>query len=249
MKKEQVLNNINPLVLDGICHRGLWNDELTENGMKAFLNAKEHNMAIELDVHLTKDNDLIVCHDSELKRTTSKEGIIEDLTVKEIKENYRLNDGEVISTLKEVFEAINEEVPIVVELKVYRRNYKALANRVAEELKCIKDKKNIMLISFDPRALAKMKRSGFIRQLLVVRDGKHNWIYMLRHLFESVDLDYRFLLKKSVQRYQRKHFVNVWTIETEELTNKVIPYCDTITFQKVSHDFVRDALREKYSSK
>lgn len=138
--------------------------------MLAFKNAIDNNVSFELDVHLTKDNDLIVCHDSELKRTTGKEGIIEDLTVEEIKKNYKLLDGSEIPTLKEVMELNNEQVPMVIELKVYRKNYKPLSKRLIKELENIKDKKNYMLISFDPRGLAPMKKTGIVRQLLVWKD-------------------------------------------------------------------------------
>ena len=126
MKKQQVINNINPLVLKGIAHRGLWNEELTENGIPAFQNAIDHNVAFELDIHLTKDNQLLVCHDSELYRTTGKKGIIEDLTLAEIKENYRLHDGSSLPTLEEVLALTSERVPIIIELKAYQRNHKRL---------------------------------------------------------------------------------------------------------------------------
>ena len=59
MKKEKVLKKINPLFLKGICHRGLHNDKFIENGMLAFKNALDNNMALELDIHLTKDNEFI----------------------------------------------------------------------------------------------------------------------------------------------------------------------------------------------
>ena len=245
MKKTKILQNINPLLLKGIAHRGLWNEQFTENGMKAFLNAKENNVAIELDVHLTKDGQLLVCHDENLLRTTGKEGIIEDLTLQEIKDNYRLHDGDPLPTLEEVFKAVDEVVPIVVELKVYRKNYKALAKRVSEELKCIKDKKNILLISFDPRALSPFKKSGFMRQLLVVHDGKHEFTYMFRNFFEGVDLDQRFLKEKKYQKYAKKHFTNVWTIENEKQLDCILPYVDTVTFQKMDLQIVRKALENK----
>ena len=41
---------------------------------------------------------------------------------------------------------------------------KELVKKVKEELNAIKDKKNIMLISFDPRALFPFKHSGYVRQ-------------------------------------------------------------------------------------
>ena len=245
MKKQQVINNINPLVLKGIAHRGLWNEELTENGIPAFQNAIDHNVAFELDIHLTKDNQLLVCHDSELYRTTGKKGIIEDLTLAEIKENYRLHDGSSLPTLEEVLALTSERVPIIIELKAYQRNHKRLALRFLECLPLIKDKKNFMLISFDPRALLPLKKSGIMRSLLVVRDGKHDIIYAFRHFFESVDLDQRFFTKKNVQRYSKKHFVNCWTIETEEQAKALAPYVDTITFQKVSHVTIASVLEHR----
>ena len=102
MTKKKVISRINPLFLEGIAHRGYHNEKFTENGMKAFENAIKHNLPIELDIHLTLDNELVVCHDEDLKRTTGKEGIIERLTLKEIKDNYRLLDGGEIPTFIEV---------------------------------------------------------------------------------------------------------------------------------------------------
>ena len=81
MKKVEVLKRINPKFLNGVAHRGYHNERFTENGLNAFKNALDNDLAIELDVHLTKDNELIVCHDPNLVRTTSKEGIIENLTL------------------------------------------------------------------------------------------------------------------------------------------------------------------------
>ena len=104
MNKRKAISKINPVFLNGIAHRGLHNKEFTENGMKAFQNAIDHEVAFEFDIHITKDGELVVCHDEDLKRTTGKEGIIEHLTLKEIKDNYRLLDGGEIPTLQEVFD-------------------------------------------------------------------------------------------------------------------------------------------------
>lgn len=238
MNKQKYISSVSPLFERGICHRGLHNDEFTENGLKAFQNAKDHNLPFELDVHLTKDNDLIVCHDSDLIRTTGKPGIIEKMTVKEIKENYRLRDGEEVPTLKEVFDQTKEEVPIVVELKVWERNHKKLAARVKEELKSIQDRKNIVLISFDPRALTPFRHSGFMRQLLLVGKGKYKVLFVLRHLFEAIDIEYHALDQKKVIRYQKKHYVNCWTMEKDEDFLKYRDRFDTVTFQHMDTDFV-----------
>ena len=85
MKKEKLLDSINPMFLKCIAHRGLFNSKDIENGKQAFNNAITNNIAMEFDVHLTKDNNLVVIHDSSLKRVTNKDGIVEELTLKEIK--------------------------------------------------------------------------------------------------------------------------------------------------------------------
>ena len=242
MNKKKVLSKLNPLFLKGIAHRGFHNEEFTENGMKAFQNAIEHNLPIELDVHLTKDNELVVCHDEDLVRTTGKNGIIEYMALKEIKEGYRLLDGGEIPTFIEVLDFVHEQVPMVVELKVFEKNYKPLSKKVIEVMQeKVVDKKNFMLISFDPRSLWPLKKLGIIRSLLAVKS--HEYVYNLfRHTVESVDLDQTLFNEKRIQRYHKHYLVNAWTIESEEQLDKILPYVDTVTFQYMDENIVRKKL-------
>lgn len=243
MTKKKFISLIDKSFLNGIAHRGLHNEEFTENGMKAFTHAIEHDLAFEFDIHLTKDNELVVCHDENLKRTTGKEGIIEDLTLKEIKEGYRLLDGGEIPTLKEVLELNNERSPMVIELKVFRKNYKPLAKRFKEDLKLIKDKSKVMIISFDPRSLWQLKKLGFVRSLLVAKSDDYTWFF--RHSVESIDVEDVLLKEKRVTRYAKRHFTNVWTIQKIEQLDFVLPYVDTVTFQYLDPKLIKDKLNNK----
>lgn len=231
MKKEEIIKSINPLFLKGVAHRGYHNEQYTENGFGAFKNAIDNNFAFELDVHLTKDEKLIVSHDASLKRTTGKEGIIEELTLEEIKSNYHLLDGSEVPTLEEVFEFTKESVPIVVELKPYTKtkNYKVLAFKVMDALKEIKDKRNIILISFYPQCLLPFKGSGFIRCLLV--DRKNSWSFALRHFFEGVDLEWQLLKEEKYQKVKQNKLVMCWTIENKKDYNEIKDFADSVTFQ------------------
>ena len=244
MNKKTFISHINPLILKGVAHRGLHNEEFTENGLKAFKNAIDHNVALELDVHLTKDNQLIVCHDSDLKRTTGKVGIIEELTVEQIKNHYKLLDGGSVPTLQEVLDLVNEQVPILVELKTWKKNNRPLAKRAVEELQRIKDKKNIVIIAFDPRALLYFGKKGFMRSLLIAKSDYYTWHF--RFFFESIDIEHVLLTDKKVMRYQRKHMVNTWTIETKEDFEKALPHIDLVTFQHLDVDFIKDNMSKKY---
>ena len=240
MNKKKFISLIDKRFLNGIAHRGLHNELYTENGIKAFKNAIEHDLAFEFDIHLTKDNQLIVCHDENLNRTTGKEGIIEDLSLKEIKDNFHLLDGGEIPTLQEVLDLNKEQVPMVIELKVFRKNYKPLAKASIEALRQIKDKSKVMIISFDPRSLWPMKKAGFLRSLLVAKSDEYTWPF--KCTVESVDLDQKLFDEKRVKRYYKHHFVNAWTIEKEEDLDKILPYVDTVTFQHIDPELIKNKL-------
>lgn len=242
MQNKKGYRRLNPVFFFGIAHRGLHNDQFTENGLNAFKNAIDHGLAFELDVHLTSDNVLLVCHDSELQRTTGKAGIIERLSSNEIRKDYRLLDGEVVPTFQEVLDLDKERSPIVVELKVYEKNYRALAKATLQVLHQIQDRRNIWIISFDPRALLCAKRR-FMRSLLVCKDSE--WTSKCRHLFESIDIEDCLVKRDWALSYSKRHFVNVWTIDSKEKFDQVFPYVDTVTFQLMDEKYVASRLKTK----
>ena len=62
-----------------IAHRGLYNFELPENSIPAFENAVNHGFAIELDVRIIDDNNIVVFHDEKLSRMTDCDGYVSNL--------------------------------------------------------------------------------------------------------------------------------------------------------------------------
>lgn len=240
MEKSKLISRVNPLILKGVAHRGLWNKEISENSLKAFKRAIENNIAIELDIHLTKDNDLVVIHDEKLERLTGKSGIVEHLTTKELQENYKLLDGQTIPRFEDVLELVNEQVPILVELKVYEKNYKPLAKKAEEVLsEYIKDKKNIILISFDPRSLWPFKNKGYIRLLLVAKSDEYTFTWFKRTV-EGLNVEKVLFDERRVRRYGKRHFMNCWTVQSLEDINKVKPFADTLTFDTVDFKTIQD---------
>ena len=100
-----------------VAHRGAEDLEL-ENSMAAFLAAPPAD-AVELDVHASLDNQLVVIHDRTAARVASPDSPHRDapmasLTVEQIKE-ITLTNGEHIPTLEEVLASI--DLPIQVEIK------------------------------------------------------------------------------------------------------------------------------------
>lgn len=97
-----------------IGHRGA-KGHGTENTLASFEKAIALTVdAIELDVHLSSDNEIMVIHDDTIDRTISNLGVsggfVKDYTSKDLKE---LN----IPTLEDVFNLINQRCIINIEIK------------------------------------------------------------------------------------------------------------------------------------
>ena len=68
-----------------ICaHRGL-DDVAPENTLAAFAPALEREMAIEFDVRMTADRQLVILHDPTVDRTTDGSGSVSQLSLAEVK--------------------------------------------------------------------------------------------------------------------------------------------------------------------
>ncbi len=106
-----------------IAHRG-FSGTAPENTLGAFKKALDLGVdMIELDVHLSKDGEVVVIHDDTLNRTTNGKGKVAEYTLKELKQldagsffNPRFS-GERIPTLKEVLALVKGQVPLNIELK------------------------------------------------------------------------------------------------------------------------------------
>ncbi len=138
-------------------HRGLHGNGLPENSMAAFRAALENGYGIELDIHLLKDGNLAVIHDSLLNRTTGQAGRIEDLTTEDLK-NYPLEGtAETIPEFMDVLTLFDGKAPLIVELKAEDGNHAALAQAACDMLKtysgvyCIE--------SFDPRCIQWLRKN------------------------------------------------------------------------------------------
>lgn len=138
-------------------HRGLHGNGVPENSMAAFKAALDHGYGIELDIHLLKDGNLAVIHDSLLNRTTGAPGHIEDLTTAQLKD-YRLEGTEeTIPEFMDVLTLYNGKAPLIVELKPENGNQAALTEAACKMLDTYKGA--YCLESFDPRCMAWLKKN------------------------------------------------------------------------------------------
>ena len=121
MTKNKKQFNIPPFIR--IAHRGA-SGIAPENTLAAFRNAIEIGVdAIELDLHGTVDNQIVVIHDATLDRTTNLKGLIKETTLDKIKQADAGSwfspefEGERVPTLEEVLVYAAEKTISVLEIK------------------------------------------------------------------------------------------------------------------------------------
>ena len=121
-------------------HRG-WRAKYPENTMRGFREALKLDIdAIEMDVHMTSDYHIVICHDPLLDRTTDTSGNINRMTLEEVRradagikfgEEFK---GEKIPTLEEFLElmATRPDIKVLLELKDYPEDVGDFAYASAE---------------------------------------------------------------------------------------------------------------------
>ncbi len=178
-----VMKNINFLTDRLIAHRGMHNDKYLENTLPAFKRAIIYNYAIELDIHLLKDNNVVVYHDNNLKRLTGIDKLISECTYSDIKKIDCIN----IPLLCEVLELVRGKVPILIEYK-----YDTKVGKLERETVKLLDnyKGDFAIFSFNPLTILwfKLNRPNYIRGQLVSDIFPKNFLlkYILSNMFANI---------------------------------------------------------------
>ncbi len=133
-----------------------------ENTLEAFIAAKQAGAdGIELDVHLTKDGEVVVIHDVTVDRTTNGSGFVEDYTLKQLSKlkvsqhyKYFFVRTAHIPTLRTVFEWLQgNQLRCNVELKNSVKRYEGLEDKVIDLIRKFNLEKRTILSSFNHRSL------------------------------------------------------------------------------------------------
>lgn len=215
-------------------HRGACS-HAPENTLAAFQLAVDQGaQAIELDVQLTKDDEVVVFHDVHLGRTTNGSGRLKDHTLSELKElSAALSftpayQTEQIPTLAEVFDLLPAEIIINIELKNLHASFDSLPARTAAVIRNYKAEGRVLVSSFNAIALRK-----FARELPAVPLGRllytkravklYSYFPFLHAKFQSVHLSYKSLEPQIISRFKRSgKKVFVYTLNhTEDILNAI----------------------------
>lgn len=229
-----------------IAHRGYWdiNTNIPENSLLAFQKAIDNNCIIELDVHVLKDNKVIVFHDDNLKRMTNIDKNLKDLYYKDIQELKLNNTNEKIPLLEEVLELVKGKVPIIIELK-YDVKCGVLETEVIKILKKYNGKYAIK--SFNPFSINYFRKNfpDAIRGQLS-SDFKYKKMNIIKRLFLSkmlyniiskpdfISYDIRALPNKKVTKMKNNKLILGWTIKNKDDLKKAKLYCHNYICENIS---------------
>ncbi len=136
-----------------------------ENTLAAFRLAYQMGAdGIELDVHFSKDRQVVVTHDDNVKRVTGYQGMVSDLTLEQLKKldfsNFMAGyKGEQIPTFEEVLEYIKTtNMMINVELKTNHENPNGLEEATHALVQKYEMEDRIIYSSFNHYSLLQMKK-------------------------------------------------------------------------------------------
>lgn len=194
------------------------------NTIPAFELAVEQGAdAVELDVHLSKDGELVIVHDFTVNKTTNGTGEVTEMTLAELK---ALDAGAwfapefagtEIPTLDEVFEAVGKKLFVNVEIKSLSPTGDGTEEAVAACIERHAMQERVIVSAFNPKVLKRFRPLmpslplGYLlspdtmagsTQVIVSPQS-----YDASHLYHEMITESRMAWAK-----EHGHIVNVWTV-------------------------------------
>lgn len=214
-----------------IAHRG-FSSIAPENTLIAFKKAIESNADyFELDVHKTKNDSIVVIHDSSVDRTSSNnvKGKIAEMNYSDLaslKVGYPKKFGdkyknEKIPTLREALELAKGKIKVCIEIKAYGAE--------KEILKIINDlgvKDDVIIFSFYYPVLAKIRQldKNIPTLFLINKADKLTIDYAKVIKSNAIGVGYGTTVTKEYLNFAHKNGIEVWkwTVNKEDEMQQLI---------------------------
>lgn len=234
------MNNVDFLKNRIIAHRGYHDisKNIPENSIASYKRAIEYGYAIEIDLHLLKDGNIVSMHDDYPERMTGNSKKIVDCTYDEIKDLKLLGTEEHIPLLKEILDLVNGRVPLLIEYK-YDNKVGLLEEKSMELLKNYKGEYAIQ--SFNPKSVKWFKdnykdiprgqlassfaneKMCFIKKLIL-----KNVLLFSYNKPDFVSYAIKDLPNSRIEKLRKKGIcIFGWTIRDKEAFDFAKKYCDS----------------------
>ena len=191
-----------------------------ENTLLSIARAMEIGVdAVEIDVRLTKDKEIVVIHDPTVDRTTNGTGPVSSYALKEMKK-LDAGKGETIPTLDEVIDLIGNKVRLVIELKE-----EGTERRVVELIKRNNLDDNVYVISFWHSLVKTVKKmDSRIRTGVLLVGCPVDACIATQASANALVMKYTFVNRNFVEMAHKEDLkVFIWNIDDPQLLK---PYAD-----------------------
>ena len=233
-----------------VAHRGLHGKGVPENSLSAAAAALAANYAIEVDLQLSKDGEVIVFHDDTLERLTTETGLVAARTAAELAKIKLGASNDTIPSLADLLKLVAGKTPLVLELKSPWNGDTSLAKKVATQL--LNYAGPVAVMSFDPDLVAALKfhAPGLPRGIVAERwYGYKDWDFLSRgrkhalglllHIFRTKPhfVAYaQFDLPAAAPLIARFLFgmpLLTWTVRTEKERSRVSRWANQLIFEHI----------------
>ena len=210
-----------------IAHRGAWKEfNLPENSIAALQKAINLKcFAVELDVHLTKDEVVVVNHDYDFYGLNIETSTYNDLLIK------KHPNGEQIPTLATFFDiALNQtKINLFLEIKsseISSFRTEKLINTIIKNLPKEANENNVAFILFDFSAAVYLKQK-MIDFNVYYLEGDKSAQEIKEAGLNGMDYHYKLLLENPeiIKSFKKENLkTNTWTVNDVQIAQKLISY-------------------------
>jgi glycerophosphoryl diester phosphodiesterase len=216
-----------------IAHRGLHSNanNIYENTKESFLAAVNENYAIECDVVLSKDHEVVVLHDENLKRLCNLDKNVSNLTMNELRGLKIYESNSNIISLDEMLHVVSARVPIIIEIKGKFTPF--IEERIQEIIRSYRGP--IALKTFNLKSVEWLiKFLPYVYKGLVIDSNTNNFEAILDLNIDFVSCDIEFIESNLVDRLKKKGLpIITWTVDNEDKKKKANLIADNIIFENI----------------
>ena len=198
-----------------LAHRGA-SDARVENTLEAFSHAIERGAdGVELDVQLSRDYEVMVFHDDDLRRLAGRHDRVETLTSRQLQRIRLWGDGR-IPRLAELLERWPTDRWLNVELKPVADGHVLVERALAQ----LSGRPRVILSSFDPRLLLRARGLGsqYEHALLLAAESPP-FLHAggaKAYGCASVHLDHRLCTARVIEHHRAQGLeVGAWTVNDD----------------------------------
>lgn len=169
-------------------HRGC-SQRYPENTLLAFDKASRINglTGIELDIQMTKDEEIVVIHDEKVDRTTEGTGYVRDYTLAELKKLHiyaDINPIQQIPTIVEVLELLELPMKSGLRLNIELKNnvfpYKGMEQKIVDLIHSRGLQENVVYSTFSALSLEKIHAIDKEAELGILDKKVSDCLYKLK---------------------------------------------------------------------